>query len=57
MSSNVNITLAALMAEENLANISDLVLLLQRRQEEMKEGFQVIHNDQEFVFLPEFLDR
>ena len=49
--------LAALIAEENLGNITELILLLQRKEEDMKEGFEVIFKGQEYIFLPEFLDR
>ena len=53
-----SLILAALIAEENLTNVTDLVLLLQRREEEMKEeGFIVVHKGQEYKFVPEFLDR
>ena len=45
------------MAEENLENITELVLLLQNKEEEMKEGFAVMYKEEEFIFLPEFLDR
>ena len=48
---------AALIAEEKLENVTGLVLLLQRREEEMKEGFTVTYKDQDFIFVPEFLDR
>lgn len=48
---------AALIAEEKLEHVTELVLLLQRREEEMRSGFTVVFNDQEFIFVPEFLDR
>ena len=50
-------TLAALIAEEKLENVTELVLLLQKREEEMKSGFTVVFNDKEYIFVPEFLDR
>jgi hypothetical protein len=46
-----------LIAEEKLCNITDLVLLLQGREESMKAGFNVIYKDQEFNFYPTFIDR
>ena len=48
---------AALIAEESLENVTDLVLLLQRSEEEMKDGFTAAYQDQEYLFMPEFLDR
>ena len=49
--------IAALIAEEKLENVTELVLLLQEREEEMRSGFTVVFNDQEYIFVPEFLDR
>ena len=49
--------LAALIGEENLPNISELVHLLQEREESLKEGFTVAFKGQEFIFVPDFIDR
>ena len=49
--------IAALIAEEKLENVTELVLLLQKREEEMRSGFSVVFNDHEYIFVPEFLDR
>ena len=50
-------SLAALIGEENLPNLSDLVLLLQEREESLEEGFTVVFKEQVFNFVPEFVDR
>ena len=50
-------TPGALIGEENLPNLSELVLLLQEREDSLKEGFSVTFKDQEFNFVPEFVDR
>ena len=49
--------LAALIGEETLTNLSELVLLLQEGEESLKEGFTVTFKDQEYVFVPDFIDR
>ena len=46
-----------LIAEENLSNLTDLVLLLQEREESMKDGITVVYNDAEYTFFSTFIDR
>ena len=40
-----------------MTNVSELVLLLQEREEFLKEGFTVTFKGQEYVFVPDFIDR
>ena len=51
------VSLAVLIGEENLTNMTDLILLMQKGEESLKDGFTVVHNDQEFNFVPEYVDR
>ena len=48
---------AALIGEENLPNLTGLVQLLQEREGALEDGFTVIHNGQEYNFVPEYVDR
>ena len=50
-------SIAILIAEEKLSNLTELVLLLQEREESMKSGFTVPYKDEEFKFFPSFIDR
>ena len=49
--------LAVLIGEENLTNLTDLVLLMQEREESLKNGFTVVFDNEEFNFAAEFVDR
>ena len=40
-----------------MGNLTELVLLLQRREESMKAGFTVVHNELEYDFYATFVDR
>ena len=48
---------AALIGEENLANLTEIVHLLQEGEENLTEGFTVTYQDQEYNFVPQFIDR
>ena len=56
-SEKVTRVLAILIAEENLSNLTELVLLLQRSEESLKPSFNVIYNGSEYHFSPTFIDR
>ena len=53
----MSLLLAALIGEENLPNLSELVLLLQEGEESLKDGFTVVHKEEEFNFVVEYVDR
>jgi hypothetical protein len=48
---------AVIMAEEKDPVIEKAVLWMQKRQEGLKEGFSVQHNDDEYFFFPAYIDR
>ena len=54
---HISYPIAILIAEEKLSNLTELVLLLQEREESMKSGFTVSYNDEEFKFYPSYIDR
>ena len=56
-SDKVTRVLAVLMADEKDAILLKMVLYLQKRQNELLEGFTVNFKGEEFVFLPSFVDR
>ena len=45
------------MAEETDKVLMNALLWLQKRQEMLREGFSVEYNSEEYVFLPEYVDR
>ena len=56
-SEKVTRVLAVLIAEENLSNLTELVLLLQGSEESLKSSFTVVFNGSEYNFSPTFIDR
>ena len=56
-SEKVTRVLAILIAEENLSNLTELVLLLQRSEESLKPSFKVVYKGSEYNFSPIFIDR
>ena len=45
------------MAEEKNDVVEKAVLWLQKKQEELRDGFAVQYKGGEYVFLPEYIDR
>ena len=45
------------MGDEKEEVILKSVLWLQKREEELKEGFTVTYKGQEFVFVPRYIER
>ena len=45
------------MAEEGDKVLNDALLWLQKQQELLTEGFSVEYDDDEYVFLPKFIER
>ena len=56
-SDKVTRVLAILMAEESEDIVTKLVLYLQKKQNNLMDGFTVIHNNEEYTFVPKFVDR
>ena len=56
-SDKVTRVLAVLFADEKEEILKKLVLYLQRKQNELLDGFTVTHNEEEFTFVPSFIDR
>ena len=55
-SDRVTGVLAVLMAEEKDAELLKMVLYMQKRQNELINGFAVMYNQEEYVFVPRFVD-
>ena len=51
-----NIT-AALIGEENLTNLTEIVHLMQEREGSLSEGFTVTYDGKDYNFVPQFIDR
>ena len=49
--------LGIIMAEEKDTELLKMVLFMQRKQNELTEGFTVVYNQEEYVFVPRFVDR
>ena len=45
------------MAEEGEKVLERALLWLQKQEEDLKDGFALVYEDKEYVFLPEFIDR
>jgi hypothetical protein len=56
-SDKVTRVLAILMAEESEEIVTKLVLYLQKKQNNLLDGFTVIYNNEEYSFVPKFVDR
>ena len=56
-SDRVTRVLSVIMAEEKDSVLLKMVQYMQRKQNDLLEGFTVVHNDEEFVFVPRFIDR
>ena len=56
-SNRVTRVLAVLMAEEKDAELLKMVLYMQKKQNELIDGFAVMYNQEEYVFVPRFVDR
>ena len=46
-----------IMAEEGDKVLNDALLWLQKQQDLLTEGFSVEYDDDEYVFLPKFIER
>ena len=49
--------LGIIMAEEKDPELLKMVLHMQKKQNELIEGFTVMYNQEEYVFVPRFVDR
>ena len=56
-SDKVTRVLGVLMADEKTDIHTKMVLYLQAKQNELLEGFTVNYKDEEYVFLPRFVER
>ena len=56
-SDRVTRLLAIIMAEEKDPVLLKMVLHLQKKQNYLLDGFTVLYNEEEFVFVPTFIDR
>ena len=56
-SDKVTRVLAVIMAEEKDSVLLKMVVYLQKKQNELLEGFTVNFKEEEYVFLPRFVDR
>ena len=56
-SDRVTRVLAVIMAEEKDTELLKMVLHMQKKQNELINGFTVMHNQEEYVFVPRFVDR
>ena len=45
------------MAEESESVLQKAVLWMQQQQEKLRDGFEVVFDDEEYVFIPEYIDR
>ena len=56
-SDKVTRLLSILMAEESEPIMVKLVLYLQQKQNNLLEGFTIMFKDEEYTFVPKFIDR
>ena len=56
-SDKVTRVLAVIMAEEKDSVLVKMVVYLQKKQNELLEGFTVNFKEEEYVFVPRFVDR
>ena len=56
-SDKVTRLLSILLAEESEKIMVKLVLYLQEKQNNLLDGFTITYKDEEFTFVPKFIDR
>ena len=56
-SDKVTRVLAVLMSEEKQEIMLKMVLYLQKKQNELLDGFSVTYKGEEYTFVPRFVDR
>ena len=56
-SDRVTRVLAVVMAEEKDSELLKMVLHMQKRQNELEDGFTVLYSQEEYIFVPRFVDR
>ena len=56
-SAKVTRLLAIIMAEEKTDILIKMVLYMQKKQNELLEGFHVNYKGEDYFFLPKFVDR
>ena len=56
-SDRVTRVLAVLMAEEKDSVLLKMVKYMQKKQNDLLDGFVVVYNQEEYIFVPKFVDR
>ena len=56
-SDRVTRVLAVLMAEEKDKVLLKMVQYMQTKQNDLLNGFEVVYNHEEYIFVPRFVDR